>query len=302
MVTSQVRTLPVPGLLRPELIATCQQALDLDADEVPAMVRRLADPPSQRRSYALVAGAADGVAVASVDDREPTVGHLDLLAVRPAAQGHGTGRALVLAAEQALAAAGVREVRWAGNPPCYLWPGVDVGYTPAICCALALGYQQYQAAHNVVADLRAIDLDTAGTETRLAASGVTVRAAAPADRTMLLDWARSTWNDTWAGEIAAALDPDRPTGGCHIAIRDISVLGFAAYGANRPSWFGPMGTDPAARGLGVGSVLLRRCLAQQRAAGIRRVQIAWAGPIAFYSRAVGGRLGRIFWQLRRELR
>ena len=40
--------------------------------------------------------------------------------------------------------------------------------------------------------------------------------------------------------------------GCHIALRGDEVLGFAAYGALRPSLFGPMGTLPAARGSGIG--------------------------------------------------
>ncbi|NUP67682.1 MAG: GNAT family N-acetyltransferase, partial [Nonomuraea sp.] len=75
---------------------------------------------------------------------------------------------------------------------------------------------------------------------------------------------------------------------------------FAAWGA-RPAWFGPMGTAPDARGLGLGGVLLRRCLADQRAAGQASAQIGWVGPLRFYSRAVGARAERVFWLYRRDL-
>ncbi|MFC5001022.1 GNAT family N-acetyltransferase, partial [Dactylosporangium cerinum] len=103
----------------------------------------------------------------------------------------------------------------------------------------------------------------------------------------------------WAWEVAQSLDRDGA--GCWVAVRDGEILGFAAYGANRPSWFGPMGTAPAAEGLGVGRVLLRRCLADQRADGHSTAQIGWAGPVAFYAKTVGARLERIFWIYTKQL-
>jgi hypothetical protein len=48
-------------------------------------------------------------------------------------------------------------------------------------------------------------------------------------------------------------------------------------------------------------VLLRRCLADQRAAGQRTAQIGWVGPLRFYARAVGARAERVFWLYGREL-
>ncbi len=84
-------------------------------------------------------------------------------------------------------------------------------------------------------------------------------------------------------------------------MRDGKILAFAAWGA-RPQWFGPMGTAPEARGLGLGGVLLRRCLADQRDAGLSSAQIGWVGPLGFYARAVGARAQRVFWLYRRDLR
>ena len=62
-----------------------------------------------------------------------------------------------------------------------------------------------------------------------------------------------------------------------------------------------MGTAPAAQGLGIGSVLLRRCLADQQAAGLDSVQIGWVGPLPFYSGVVGARVERVFFLYRKQL-
>ncbi|MGV9329347.1 GNAT family N-acetyltransferase [Streptosporangium sandarakinum] len=273
-------------------------ALTLDAAEAPDLVASLSAPPAGRRWTALVTGDLTGVVFASVSGRDPSAGHIDLLAVHPGARGAGRGRALVAAAEEWLRGQGAAEARFAGNPPCYAWPGIDVRYTPAAALAERMGYERYDVAWNMTAGLAAdADLSTDADAARLAESGVELRelrTAGPGDRDALLAFVREHWNDNWAWETEHA-------GGCHYAVRGSEIIGFAAWGA-RPAWFGPMGTAPAARGLGVGRVLLRRCLAEQRAAGQESAQIGWVGPLGFYSRAAGARAERVFWLYRRTLR
>ncbi|MBX6383696.1 MAG: GNAT family N-acetyltransferase [Microbispora sp.] len=266
-------------------------ALWADAEDAAPVVRRLAAPPRERTWTALATPGREGVVFASIG--ADGAGHIDLIAVDPAAQGRGIGRALVGAAEEWMRAHGAAEARFAGNPPCYAWPGVDVRYTPAACLAESLGYERYRVAWNMTADLPA-RYDEAEHEAdlaKLAAAGVTVGAAA--DRGRVAAFVREQWNDAWAWEAEQAT-------GLHVAERDGEILGFAAWGT-RPRWFGPMGTAPAARGLGVGRVLLRRCLAEQAAAGQTSAQIGWVGPLRFYSRAVGARAERVFWLYRRAL-
>ena len=167
------------------------------------------------------------------------------------------------------------------------WPGIDVRYTPAVCAALALGYQQDRTAWNMTADLSYDGSpalrSTEAAERRLADQGITVRRAEPADLPALTAFARTTFGGSWDAELAGSVGRDGA--GCHLAERGGEVLGFAAYGSSRPSWFGPMGTAPAAEGSGIGGVLLRRCLRDQQAAGLTRAEIGWVGPVPFYRAA-----------------
>ncbi|WP_327085270.1 GNAT family N-acetyltransferase [Nonomuraea sp. NBC_01738] len=270
-----------------DMARTARAALTFDAAEAPALLAGLAAPPAGRRRTGLV--TEGGVVYASISGKDPAVGHIDLLAVHPGRQGEGRGRALVRAAEDWLRAEGATQARFAGNPPCYAWPGIDVRYTPAASLAERLGYERYHVAWNMTADLT-LALPVEDDLVRLAAQGVTVGTG---QRDRVVEFVREHWNDSWAWEAANAT-------GLHHAERDGEILAFAAWGS-RPTWFGPMGTAPAAQGLGLGRVLLRRCLAEQRDSGQAAAQIGWVGPLRFYSRAVGARAERVFWLYRREL-
>jgi GNAT superfamily N-acetyltransferase len=86
----------------------------------------------------------------------------------------------------------------------------------------------------------------------------------------------------------------------HLALRDDRIVAFSAHSAQNREWgfFGPMGTTPAARGHGLGAVLLMRCLEDLRKAGYGRAVIPWVGPIAFYAANVPCRVERVYWRLR----
>jgi len=286
----------------PSVIEVCRAALDLpeDAAEAEAIVARLwADGAGRRPAAGVVAvheGDVVGVATGSMSPRDAAVGHIDLVAVLPQRRRGGVGRALLTRVEALLAELGAGELRICGNEPYYAWPGIDVRYTPAICAATALGYQQCGTGWNMTADLSEGSpalRDTAPDEQRLAAQGITVRRATVDDLPGLVAFATDTFGGAWPDEIVDSVG--RGGAGCHLAVRDDGqILGFASYGSSRPSWFGPMGTAPATRGLGIGGLLLRRCLREQRAAGHRWAQIGWAGPVGFYADSVGARIERVF--------
>jgi predicted N-acetyltransferase YhbS len=292
----------------PAVVQLCRAALDLpeDAAEAAEIVLRLRErgtstTPRRLAGFIALTGGDRliGVVLGSVSHREASIGHVDLFAVDPAERRKGVGRALLSRIEGALAGLGAGDVVVAGNPPYYAWPGIDVRYTPAICMMMALGFEQDQPAWNMTADLTRDLPSTAEAEKTLAGKGVTVRRATLDDVPALADFAVTNFGRGWAGEITHSVG--REHAGCQVATgTDGEILGFAAYGA-RPYWFGPMGTAPAAQGLGIGSVLLRRCLAEQRAAGQKRVEIGWVGPLPFYSNVAGARVERVFFLYRKQL-
>ncbi|GAA1647594.1 GNAT family N-acetyltransferase [Catellatospora bangladeshensis] len=283
-----------------ELLARC--LLEEDAAEAADLVDLLGG------SAGFVATDGDapdadviGVALASTGHKDPTVGHLDLLAVDPAFRRQGLARELVGAVEGLLRSRGLSAVRVAGNPPTHAWPGVDVRYTPAVCALTALGYAHDRTAWNMTAELvegSPALRETRTAQERLAHSHVVVRAATPDDLPELRPMILAEWGPAWAAEVERAIGG---AGGCHLALRDGQPVGFAAWGGCRPSWFGPMGTLPAAAGLGIGGVLLRRCLRDQAERGITRAQIGWVGPVPFYSGAAGAAIERVFFLFHKAL-
>ena len=282
--------------------AVCVITLDLepDARDLPKL---LAASPER---HAVVAESDEeivGVCYGSIGRpvAEKRRGHVDLLAVTPASSGRGAGRRLLGVMEAQLKERGATEVILGANPPVYLWPGIDVRYTAMTCLADSAGYERYRDAVDMAVDLRDVDLDVSIDERRLARAGVTVRRAAQAEGGLVVDWLRAgPWGQSaWPDETASALA--RQPAGCHIACRDGAYVGFACHGSVRSGWFGPMGTLPPERRLGVGAVLLKRCLADMRGSGLPTARIGWVGPIRFYARTVGARIERVYWLYRKTL-
>jgi mycothiol synthase len=187
-----------------------------------------------------------------------------------------------------------------GNPPVHLWPGIDVRYGTMTCLAERAGYSQRAGAVDMAVDLGSAELDTGPDESRLAATGIAVRRASSAEASAVVAWLRDgPWGESaWPDEAAAALARD--PAGCHVASRE-GYLGFACHGAVRRGWFGPMGTLDTARRHGIGTVLLKRCLADMRAAGMRTARIGWVDPVGFYADVVGARVERVYWRYWKKL-
>jgi mycothiol synthase len=301
---TELRTACAQDLPALRAVAAAALSHDDDAADAVDLLWSGPQPLPDLRIAALAGRQVVGVALGSMSTVTPAGapayarGHVNLLAVAPAHRGHGLGRALLTTLEERLHAAGATQLVIRGSNPFYAWPGIDTRYTAAVCLAEAGGYQRDGEAFNMTVELDRAPLDTAADERRLAASGIEVRRLRSDDEPRFSDWMR-TWGGTWQAEAAAALT--KTPVGCHIAVRDGDYVGFACHGVNRRTWFGPMGTEKSLRGQGVGAVLLRRCLTDQRAAGLRTAEIGWTGPIGFYARSVYAELGRIFWLYRKPL-
>jgi len=220
-------------------------------------------------------------------------GYVKLLAVDPEHRRRGLGSTLLTALEARLQQLGAQQLRIAEGAPNYLTPGVDLRYRAAHGFFDHHGYRHAGEACNMRADLSGRDFDTRREEERLAARGISVRRASPADRPALLRLLEH-FGGSWAQEVQVSLgqQPAR----VHLALRAGEAVAFSASESNNlgTGWFGPMGTLPETRGLGIGQVLLRRCLADLQASGADAAIIPWVGPTGFYEQHVGARIERRF--------
>lgn len=267
----------MPGVQERE-IARLSWCLEPDPG---ALLDLLLDRPGQRAD--LVVSGPDGFVIADLHDG---TGYLDALAVHPDARRRGVATRLVREAEQRLRTLGAHRI-WVGRHLWhYAWPGVDERYTGALALFDRLGYHREGTAENMTVALARLPAEPP------VPPGWTVRRAGGDDAVDLDTFLAREFTATWRHEAAWALE--RPVPPVFVAYQDGRMAGFACHGVYRADWFGPIGTAEAARGLGIGRILLLRCLADLRAAGRTEADIAWIGPARFYARTVGARPGRRF--------
>ena len=272
-----------------------------DLDDLPAALlrRRLLDDPDGDPSLLLGAWSGDrlvGVAAGVVRGRPAErIGHVRLLAVEPDARRRGIASALLDELEARLARAGATRLQLGGENPGFIHPGVEVGYTAALCLFQGRGYRMTHETSNMAVDLTAGDFAAPALEERLAGLEVVVRRVETEDRPTLDAYLAENWSASWRVEMLETLDADPPTG--FIALRGPEIVAFAAYGVARPSWFGPTGTNESERGRGIGAALLLRCLDALRAAGHPRAEICWTNVWPFYAKVADARICRWYWQM-----
>ena len=226
-------------------------------------------------------------------------GTIKLLCVAPERRREGIGGEILGRLEAGLAARGAAVARVAEAAPNYLTPGLDVRHTPGWLFVQKHGYAPIGEAVNMTVDLRP-SFDTADAERQLAARGVAVRRAGASDREAVRAFLAEHW-PAWRPEIETTFAQEPVS--LWLAFRDDALLGFSAYDANNvgTAWFGPMGTAEAARGLGIGGVLCRRCLADLKAQGHARATIPWVAPVGFYAHHAGARVSRVFHRFEKAL-
>jgi GNAT superfamily N-acetyltransferase len=176
---------------------------------------------------------------------------------------------------------GVKQIRVYESFPNYLMPGIDPFYSEAICFFERLGYKKIGDTSNLVADLSLQDYNTDADEKLLLKEKIIIRRAEEKDRAKLFNWLLKNFA-AWSGEVISAFQNNPIT--LFIAEQDGNLLAFSANEGNNKGtgWFGPMGTDPALRGKGVGGILLKKCLKDMKEMGFVKATVPWVGPIPFY--------------------
>ena len=220
--------------------------------------------------------------------------------VHPEYQRMGLGTAMFDTVEGRLARRGVQEVNVGWSLPRYFLPGIDISYTPAIVFLDRRGYHTNRETRvNMQVRLDRCDLNTASEQVHLAQQGITVRRAQLSDVAGITDLCARNQSPGWAVETLAGLDSSPPT--VFVAECEGQVRAFATHSVCGPIHFGPMLTDPELQGQGVGTVLLKCCLADWQRVGVSRCEIVWAGPVSFYARAVHATICKGFWTFHRML-
>ncbi len=196
--------------------------------------------------------------------------------------------------------AGIQQAEALAIPGNYFTPGLDPRYTAAHCFLERRGFERFRDCVNLVGDLDQ-SFDTSADEQRLAAEGIAVRRASAGDGPLLDRFFDTEFGEDWRLEAELALANDPPA--LHLALKGDRIIAFSAHSSQNREWgfFGPMGTLPETRGLGIGRVLLLRCLEDLRRAGHRTTVIPWVGPIAFYAHHANCRVDRVFWRYRRTV-
>jgi GNAT superfamily N-acetyltransferase len=212
-----------------------------------------------------------------------TTGFIRVLAVAPHARRLGHGRALVAAAERWARHAGCTTMVPGPSAPFYLWPGIDLQWTPALALFEAAGYAPVGAELNM----------SCPTSFRVEPPvGLTVdRVIEDADAADVVAFCARAFPH-WVAELERGIEH----AACLLA-RDTAtgeVAGFCCHSVNRAAWVGPMATDPRRQQQGVGASLLAAACRDLRAAGHADAEIAWVGPVGFYAKAAGATVSRVF--------
>jgi mycothiol synthase len=226
--------------------------------------------------------------------RGEKIGYIKLMAVDQNHRRKGIARRLLTSFEQNLKQAGVAKLRIYDVPLNYFMPGVDPRYTPAVCFAQRMGFKHISDAINMEVSLDQ-DFNVSNEIISLQKKGIEIKRAGQDEKPALIAFLTEWWA-LWQNEVNMAYR-NNPVS-VHIALKDNKVLAFSAYEGNNKGtgWFGPMGTHPDLRGLGVGNVLLKLCLDDMKNAGHKKSTIPWVDPIGFYSNYVNANISRVFWR------
>lgn len=288
----------------PALLDLCQRTLPYDSFNLPLLRRRVWQEPHHTPAYQITAWDGDrlaGVMLGGIRETQEGMGAwIRLFAVDVPYRRQGLGSALLAELEGRLRDAAYKRLRVGNSAPNYLWPGLDVRYTPAFCFLQKHGFERTGEAVNMLVDLHARSWDTSADEERLAAEGFAFRRLTPADGEEFAAWLTQRWNPTWLAEGLSSY-ANNPIS-TFIATYQGRICAFASYNvAIFDNGFGPTGTEEALRGRRLGRILFYRCMEDMRQLGHATAEVCWVGPIAFYAKVADAWIHRVFWWMEKSL-
>jgi mycothiol synthase len=277
----------------------------------------LLDPNFQAETLpiAVVDGRVAGFALALtrqvplfLQGLEPEKAWVTAFGVHPDYRRRGIGAALFQYLFDRLRSEGRKTLDISPYVPNYFVPGVDVNAYPETITFLEdrLGFETLYQAISMGADLTGFQIPPEVVELeerREREDGVTIRQVTPADLPDLMPFIVEHFGWDWyrhAQDYLLEYFGDTPHHICFLVARQHGeVIGFCQQRRER---FGPFGVKPDRRNLGVGRLLLFRCLATMSARHNYYAYFLWTGEDAarLYSLA-GFQRRRAFAVLRKTL-
>jgi mycothiol synthase len=213
---------------------------------------------------------------------EPDLGWVWAFGVAEPCRRKGAGRQLIDVATAYLAGAGCKRVLASPYTPGYFIPGVDIEtYAGAVIFLQALGWRVTSEPISMHVDLTGfvVPPHIREMEGRLELEeGIAVRPVKAADLLTLPPFVLEHFGWDWRRKaienLAALFGAGSDQISVWVAVRDGQVVGYCQHSRER---FGPFGVSPALRGMGIGRVLLFRCLADMLAKGYHCAWFLWTG-------------------------
>lgn len=229
------------------------------------------------------------------------IGYVKLLGVHPERRRLGIASGLYDLVEKRMREKGVGIIRVYESWPNYFMPGIDPFYTEAVCFFERKKFKKIGDTSNLVCRLIGKNFDTLTEENQAKDNGVDIRRAIPSDYEEMMNWIDQNFK-AWRYEVESSF-ANNPIS-LHIGLIGKEIIAFSAYEGNNKGlgWFGPMGTTEAARGKGVGGILLKRCIADMQKIGFENAIIPWVGPIPFYMHYINSKVDRVFWRYEKILK
>jgi ribosomal protein S18 acetylase RimI-like enzyme len=229
------------------------------------------------------------------------VGYIKFICTHPDYRRKGIAKELYTEIENGIRENSVEKIRLIESWPNYYMPGIDPFYTEAVAFFERLGYVKDGDAANLSCDLDSQRFATSKEEEKVKANGIESRRAVESDYDAMMEWTDNNFK-AWRFEISNAFKNDPIS--LHIALMDGEVIAFSAHESNNPGlgWFGPIGTTEAARGKGIGGILLKRCLQDLKDSGYKEAIIPWVANIPFYMHYINSKVNRVFWRYEKKLK
>ncbi|GIL08738.1 MAG: hypothetical protein BroJett033_2490 [Chloroflexota bacterium] len=287
---------PYRGTDEPELLDVWRAAMFADALSAHLFRTKVLLDPNflpQRLPVAVVDGRVVGFVLALtrqvplfLQGLEPEKAWITAFGVHPDYQRRGIGAALFAHVREQLRADGRQTIDIAPYVPNYFVPGVDINAYPGTLAFLEqVGFKARYNAISMGADLSGFQIpaEIAALERRREQEdGVTILPVTPADLPELMpfivqhfgwDWFRHAQD--YLLELFGGANTEQI---CFLVARKQGeIIGYCQQKLER---FGPFGVNPAYRNLGVGRLLLFRCLAAMSARHTYFAYFLWTGEDA----------------------